>query len=107
MTPEEAFAETMFHQNLEAILSELSEREAGVLRMHLGLGSVPMATLDAVGERFSVSRERVRQIELAALRKLQVRDFASRQILQEWKEGREVESGATAPGRSSRGTKKS
>jgi len=51
-------------------LSGLSEREAGVLRLRYGIGTGEPATLDEVGQAFHVTRERARQLELAALKKL-------------------------------------
>ena len=54
-------------------LDSLSERERQVLRLHFGIGDGEH-TLEEIGSRFSLTRERIRQIELQALRKLQRRD---------------------------------
>ena len=48
----------------------MNEREATVLKMRFGLGDGSEHTLEEVGQRFSVTRERIRQIEAKALRKL-------------------------------------
>ena len=52
------------------ILSSLTEREAKVLRMRFGIGMNTDHTLEEVGKQFDVTRERIRQIEAKALRKL-------------------------------------
>jgi len=52
------------------LLSTLTEREAKILRMRFGIGMHGMHTLDEVGQQFQVSRERIRQIQEKALRKL-------------------------------------
>ncbi len=82
LSPDEAAAKVMLRQQLEAVLSTLSEREAEVLRMRYGLDDDPPRTLEDVGKALGVTRERVRQIEVKALRKLrhpsrsrQVKDF--------------------------------
>jgi RNA polymerase primary sigma factor len=70
LSPDEAAAKVMLRQQLEAVLSTLSEREAEVLRMRYGLDDDPPRTLEDVGKALGVTRERVRQIEVKALRKL-------------------------------------
>lgn len=55
---------------VENVLSSLTEREAKILKMRYGLGDMPEHTLEEVGQHFKLTRERIRQIELAALRKL-------------------------------------
>ena len=52
------------------VLSSLSEREEKVLRMRFGIDSETDFTLEEVGKNFSVTRERIRQIEAKALKKL-------------------------------------
>jgi RNA polymerase primary sigma factor len=52
------------------ILSTLSPREERVLRMRFGIGTQSDHTLEEVGQQFTVTRERIRQIEAKALRKL-------------------------------------
>ena len=69
-TPYEATSRQLMHENLEEALGSLTERESKVLRMRFGLdGSKPL-TLEEVGKIFRVTRERVRQIEAKAIRKL-------------------------------------
>jgi RNA polymerase primary sigma factor len=66
--------ETVIHQSLkehiEEALKTLTDREARVLRMRFGLGDGNEHTLEEVGQQFKVTRERIRQIEAKALRKL-------------------------------------
>jgi RNA polymerase primary sigma factor len=57
-------------RQIENILGTLSEREAQVLRLRFGLGGRNECTLDEVGKQFNVSRERIRQIEQEALKRL-------------------------------------
>jgi RNA polymerase primary sigma factor len=67
---EGAAAETMLREQIERAVSRLSEREATIIRLRFGLDGGEPRTLEEVGERLGVSRERVRQIEAVALRKL-------------------------------------
>jgi RNA polymerase primary sigma factor len=69
-TPDEVFIDAQEIASLEARLSHLDSREAEILRMHYGLGQREPMTLREIGEVFSITRERVRQIENEALRKL-------------------------------------
>jgi RNA polymerase primary sigma factor len=55
---------------VESVLSTLSEREASVLRLYFGINGEHSATLEEIGERFNLTRERVRQIKEKALRTL-------------------------------------
>jgi RNA polymerase primary sigma factor len=55
-----------------ALLAELPEREAEIIRLRFGLGDGPQRTLEEIGARLSLSRERARQLEREALRKLRV-----------------------------------
>jgi RNA polymerase primary sigma factor len=57
-------------ENTKAILDTLSPREASVLRLRFGIDCASDHTLEEVGKRFNVTRERIRQIEAKALRKL-------------------------------------
>jgi RNA polymerase primary sigma factor len=69
-SPIEAASKELLKENIEEVLSTLSDREAKVLKMRFGLeGKNPM-TLEEVGKEFGVTRERIRQIEAKALRKL-------------------------------------
>ncbi len=70
ISPYEATSQRMLKENVDEVLNALSDREARVLKMRFGLnGSRPM-TLEEVGQKFGVTRERIRQIEAKALRKL-------------------------------------
>ena len=68
--PAEAMSFTMLREQLEEVLSTLSPREEQVLRMRFGLMDGRSHTLEEVGNAFDVTRERIRQIESKALRKL-------------------------------------
>ena len=68
--PAEAASYTMLREQLEQVLSTLSDREEMVLRMRFGLVDGNVRTLEEVGKAFNVTRERIRQIESKALRKL-------------------------------------
>jgi len=70
LTPYEATSKRLLRENVNEVLQALSDREAKVLKMRFGLeGQRPM-TLEEVGKKFGVTRERIRQIEAKALRKL-------------------------------------
>ncbi len=69
-TPEQELARQELHEALEAMLDELSGREADVLRQRFGLEDDTPRTLTEIGESLHLSRERVRQIETRALLKL-------------------------------------
>ena len=60
----------MLEDHLRDVLGELSDREREVLEMRFGLNGEPPRTLEDIGVVIGVSRERVRQIECRALRKL-------------------------------------
>lgn len=68
--PADAAAFTMLKEQLEEVLSTLTEREQKVLRLRFGLDDGRARTLEEVGKEFNVTRERIRQIEAKALRKL-------------------------------------
>lgn len=68
--PADAVSRAMLRQQLMEILDTLSEREAKVLRLRYGLDDGRPRTLEEVGKEFNVTRERVRQIEAKALRKI-------------------------------------
>jgi RNA polymerase primary sigma factor len=78
--PAEAAAFTMLQEELETVLGTLSEREAKVLRLRFGLDDGRARTLEEVGKEFHVTRERIRQIEAKALRKLRNRGRSSKLI---------------------------
>ena len=68
--PAEAAAFTLLKEQLDEVLGTLTEREQKVLRLRFGLKDGRARTLEAVGKEFNVTRERIRQIEAKALRKL-------------------------------------
>ena len=69
-TPEQTLTKNSLHSDLEALLSELTAREAEVIRRRFGLEDDTPLTLAEIGETMGLSRERVRQIETRALLKL-------------------------------------
>ena len=82
MSPEQHAANEMLKEQLAEVLDTLSDREEEVLRLRFGLDDGKTRTLEEVGQHFEVTRERIRQIEAKALRKLrhpsrssQLRDF--------------------------------
>ena len=68
--PQDAAAYTLLHEQLMEVLGTLTEREQKVLRLRFGLDDGMPRTLEEVGKQFHVTRERIRQIEAKALRKL-------------------------------------
>ena len=69
-SPDEAASNAMLKEQLNEVLSTLTEREAKVMRMRYGLENGRQQTLEDVGKALGVTRERIRQIEAKALRKL-------------------------------------
>ena len=69
-SPADAAAFTMLREQLEEVLETLTERERKVVRLRFGLDDGHARTLEEVGKVFNVTRERIRQIEAKALRKL-------------------------------------
>ena len=68
--PAEAAAQTLLKEQLDEVLDTLTEREQKVLRPRFGMNDGRARTLEEVGKEFDVTRERIRQIEAKALRKL-------------------------------------
>jgi len=68
--PHDAASYTMLREQLEEVMNTLTPREAKVLKLRFGLEDGKSRTLEEVGKEFNVTRERIRQIEAKALRKL-------------------------------------
>lgn len=82
LSPADHTAQTLLKEQLEEVLDTLTDREENVLRLRFGLDDGNVRTLEQVGKVFGVTRERIRQIEAKALRKLrhpsrskQLKDF--------------------------------
>lgn len=82
MSPEDYTSSSLLREQLEDVLDTLTDREENVLRLRFGLDDGNIRTLEQVGKVFGVTRERIRQIEAKALRKLrhpsrskQLKDF--------------------------------
>ncbi len=69
-TPEDQVSKNLLREDLESVLDTLSPRERDVLKLRYGLDDGRMKTLEEIGQIFNVTRERIRQIEAKALRKL-------------------------------------
>jgi RNA polymerase primary sigma factor len=90
VSPTEAMLNVNLKETMESVLKILTPREEQVIKMRFGLGDGSEHTLEEVGRRFSVTRERIRQIEAKALRKLRhplhnrmLRDFHEGSLEQE------------------------
>jgi RNA polymerase primary sigma factor len=70
-SPEAVLVNSTLREQVSAALAELSPREEKVLRMRYGIGEPTQYSLEEIGARFFLTRERIRQIEIKALRKLQ------------------------------------
>lgn len=70
LAPDDAASHILLKEQLSGVLSTLTEREEKVLRLRFGLEDGRSRTLEEVGKEFNVTRERIRQIEAKALRKL-------------------------------------
>ncbi len=69
-TPEESATSQLLKEQVQAVLSTLSDREQKIIKMRFGLENGKSHTLEEVGQEFAVTRERIRQIEAKALAKL-------------------------------------
>jgi RNA polymerase primary sigma factor len=70
LSPSDAASLTMLHAEVEEVLDTLTPRERRVIQLRFGLNDGHQRTLEEVGKRFALTRERIRQIEVRALRKL-------------------------------------
>ena len=80
--PADEAARTMLREQIREILSDLTEREQQVLRLRYGLDDNHSRTLEEVGKQLNVTRERIRQIEAKALRKLKRKNIRMREYLE-------------------------
>jgi RNA polymerase primary sigma factor len=85
VVPADAVGFSMLQQELERVLDSLHPREAGVIRSRFGLGDGVQMTLDQIGEKFGVTRERIRQIESKTMSKL--RHPSRSQLLRDYLDG--------------------
>ena len=70
VTPEESATSQLLKEQVQSVLSTLSDREQKIIKMRFGLENGKSHTLEEVGQEFAVTRERIRQIEAKALAKL-------------------------------------
>ena len=70
MAPDDAALKTITNEDIDSVLRTLTPREESVIRLRFGLKDGRCHTLEEVGSEFNVTRERIRQIEAKALRKL-------------------------------------
>jgi RNA polymerase primary sigma factor len=82
-SPLETAIQSAMSQEAERLLETLTAREASIIRMRFGLGGAGEHTLEQVGERFGVTRERIRQIEAKALARMRRRVGDGRSFLGE------------------------
>ncbi len=80
--PADEAARTMLREQIREILNDLTEREQQVLRLRYGLDDDRSRTLEEVGRQLNVTRERIRQIEAKALRKLKRKNIRMRDYLE-------------------------
>ncbi|MBT9163436.1 MAG: RNA polymerase sigma factor SigA [Chloroflexi bacterium] len=77
-TPSEMASQLLLKEQIEEVLEGLTERERKVLKLRFGLEDGRSRTLEEVGREFEVTRERIRQIEAKALRRLRSREFSKK-----------------------------
>ncbi|GLI69214.1 hypothetical protein VaNZ11_013787 [Volvox africanus] len=106
MTADEAFGSDSLRTDVESMLEGLSEREASVLRLRFGLEDGVEWTLEDIGSRLGVTRERIRQLEAKALRKLQVKTIDVTGKLKDYSENLGLLENRDLASRTSSGTRK-
>ena len=79
VTPEESATSQLLKEQVQAVLSTLSDREQKIVKMRFGLENGKSHTLEEVGQEFAVTRERIRQIEAKALAQLRKHKDAKKQ----------------------------
>ncbi|MFA5386199.1 MAG: sigma-70 family RNA polymerase sigma factor [Candidatus Paceibacterota bacterium] len=84
LTPVQLADQTLLREKIKEVLVDLAEREQEILKMRFGLTDGITHTLEEVGKKFNVTRERIRQIEAKALEK--IRGHQKSKILEEYKE---------------------
>jgi RNA polymerase primary sigma factor len=77
-SPIEIASDMLLKDQIDEVLEELTEKEARILRLRFGLDDDRSRTLEEVGHEFLVTRERIRQIEAKALRKLRLHSRATK-----------------------------
>jgi RNA polymerase primary sigma factor len=80
LTPEESTDKTLMLQQIAKALDVLSDRERKIIQMRYGIGGERVHTLEEVGAEFSVTRERIRQIEAKALARLRKHKDSSKLV---------------------------
>lgn len=96
-TPDETAQHQLLKQDMDNALLTLTHRECGVLRLRYGLDDGEEKTLEEIGQRFQVTRERIRQIESKALRKL--RQPQRQTVLSDYSDGSQATKAAGRKGR--------
>ena len=82
IVPPEQIDRTLLSDQLDSLLGELSERERDIIELRFGLVDGREYNLSEIGERYNLSRERIRQIHAKALRKL--RHPRRQAVLKDW-----------------------
>ena len=82
-SPDETAISVLKREAIDAVLKSLSDREARIIRLRYGLEDGQARTLEEIGKEFGVARERIRQIEAKALRKL--RHVSRSKLLKDFK----------------------
>lgn len=103
---DEVLEEVMLRKDLSSIIKDLPEREANVIRLRFGLDGEVETTLEDIGTMVGVTRERIRQIEAMAVRKLRLKQREAMSVLQEYSSSSLTSDGVELASRKSQGTNK-